>query len=98
VNGLRAAACCLLLAGGTVLAFFSGGFFDQPRIVAAVCAWLLVVVAALTAEHPLPRSLPGRLALGGLAALTALTVVSIAWAPLAGAALDDAQRTLLYLG
>ncbi len=98
MNGLRAAACCLLLAGGTVLAFFSGGFFDQPRIVAGVCAWLLVIAAALTAERPLPRSLPGGLALGGLAALTALTVLSIAWAPLAGAALDDAQRTLLYLG
>jgi hypothetical protein len=98
VIGFRTAACCLLLAGGTVLAFSSGGFFDQPRIVAGVCAWLLVIAAALTVEQPLPRSLPGRLALGGLAALTALTVVSIAWAPLAGPALDDAQRTLLYLG
>ena len=39
----RPVASCLLLAGGTVLAFFSGGFFDQPRLVAALCAWLLVV-------------------------------------------------------
>ena len=95
---LRPVACCLLLAGGTVLAFFSGGFFDQPRLIAAVCAWLLVIAAALFAERPLPQSLPGRLALGGLAALTALTVASIAWAPLAGPAVDDAQRALLYLG
>jgi O-antigen ligase len=90
-------ACCLLLAGGTVLAFFSGGYFDQPRLIAALCAWLLVAAAALTAPRPLPRSAPGRLALGGLAALAALTIASIAWAPLAGAALDDAQRALLYL-
>ena len=95
---LRPVASCLLLAGGTVLAFFSGGFFDQPRLIAALCAWLLVLAAALTAERPLPRSLPGRLALGGVAALTALTVASIAWAPLAGPAVDDAQRVLLYLG
>jgi hypothetical protein len=95
---VRPAACCLLLASGTVLAFFSGGYFDQPRLVAALCAWVLVAAAALTLEDPLPRSLPGRLALGGLAGLAALTVASIAWAPLAGAALDDAQRMLLYLG
>ena len=95
---VRPVSCSLLLAGGTVLAFFSGGYFDQPRLVAAICAWLLVAAAAVAAERPLPRSLPGRLALGGLAALTALTIASIAWAPLAGPALDDAQRVLLYLG
>ena len=94
----RPVSCALLLAVGTVLAFFSGGFFDEPRLVAAVGAWLLVAVAAVAAERPLPRSLPGRLALGGLAGLTALTIASIAWAPLAGPALDDAQRVLLYLG
>ena len=81
-----------------MLAFFSGGYFDQPRLIAGLCAWLLVAAAALTAERPLPRTLPGRLALGGLAGLAALTAASIAWAPLAGAALDDAQRVLLYAG
>jgi len=95
---VRIAACSALLAGPTVLAFFSGGFFDEPRLVAAIAAWLLVAAAALAAPRPLPRSAAGRLALGGAAALTALTVASIAWAPLAGPALDDAQRTLLYLG
>ena len=95
---VRIAACSALLAGPTVLAFFSGGYFDEPRLVAALAAWALVGAAALAAERPLPRSGPGRLALGGAAALTVLTVASIAWAPLAGPALDDAQRTLLYLG
>jgi O-antigen ligase len=95
---VRIAACSVLLAGPTVLAFFSGGFFDEPRLVAAFTAWVLVAAAALTSERPLPRSGPGRLALGGAAALTALTIASIAWAPLAGPALDDAQRALLYLG
>jgi hypothetical protein len=98
IRPIRLVASASLLAGGTVLAFLSGGFFDQPRLVAAICAWVLVAAAAVAAERPLPRSLPGRLALGGLAALTVLTVASIAWAPLAGAAQDDAQRVLLYLG
>jgi hypothetical protein len=94
----RTAACAALLAAPTVLAFFSGGYFDEPRLFAAIGAWLLVVLAALTVPHPLPRSAAGRLTLGGLAALTAVTIASLAWAPLAGAGLDDAQRTLLYLG
>jgi hypothetical protein len=95
---VRLAASWLLLAGGTILAFVSGGYFDEPRLIAGICAWLLVAAAVLTAERPLPRSTPGRLALGGLAALAVITAASIAWAPLAGSAQDDAQRALLYLG
>jgi hypothetical protein len=95
---VRIAACSALLAAPTVMAFLSGGYFDQPRLVAAVLAWLLVVTAAVTAARPLPRSGAAWLTLGGLAALAAVTVASLAWAPLAGAALDDAQRALLYLG
>jgi uncharacterized membrane protein YhaH (DUF805 family) len=94
---VRIAACSALLAAPTVLAFFSGGYFDQPRLVAAIAGWLLVVVAVLVGR-PLPRSAPGWLALAGLALLTLLTLASIAWAPLAGAAQDDAQRAVLYLG
>jgi O-Antigen ligase len=87
-----------LLAGPTVLAFHSGGFFDRPRLIAALGAWAIVVVAAFSAPRPLPASTPGRVALGGLAALTAWTWLSLLWAPLAGVAVDDIQRLLLYLG
>ena len=62
---MAAAAC--LLAGPTVLAFFSGGFFAEPRLIAAIVAWALVLALAATGESPLPRGLPGALALGGLA-------------------------------
>ncbi|CAB4930082.1 unannotated protein [freshwater metagenome] len=93
-----ALASAVLLAGPTVIAFFSGGYFDTPRLWGLALAWVLVLIAALCAPRPLPRALPGRLVLGGMAALTASTAISIAWAPLSGAALDDVQRLLLYLG
>ena len=86
-----------LLLGPGVLACFSGGFFDTARLRAGVLAWLLLALAAVFSRQPLPRSGPGRLALGGLAALTALTGLSLLWAPLAGPASDDLQRLLLYL-
>ena len=93
-----AAATAVLLAGPFVLAFFSGGFFDRPRLTAALVAWLLVAVAAITSAVPLPRALPGRLALASLALLCALTAISVEWAPLAGDVVDDTGRLLLYLG
>jgi hypothetical protein len=95
---VRWTAICAVLAGPTVLAFWSGGFFDQPRLVAGILAWVLVVAAAFAAERPLPGSGMGRLAIGGAAALCLWTILSITWAPLAGPALDDGQRVLLYLG
>ena len=88
----------VVLGGGTAIAFFSGGFFDTPRLTAGVVAWALVAVAALVTPTVLPRSTPGRVALAGLAGLTAWTGASIAWAPLSDAATDDLQRLLLYLG
>jgi O-Antigen ligase len=57
-----------------------------------------VLVAAFSAPRPLPASTAGRVALAGLAALTAWTALSLLWAPVAGAAVDDIQRLLLYLG
>jgi O-Antigen ligase len=87
-----------LIAMPAVLAFFSGGFFDEPRIIAALVAWGLVIVAALQAPRPLPSSTAGRLTLLGLALLCAWTGLSIAWAPLGGQAQDDFQRLLLYVG
>ena len=84
--------------GPTVLAFFSGGYFAEPRLIAAIVVWALVLALALTGPAPLPRTLPGRLALGGLAALTAWSARLVAWAPLAGPALESVQRLTLYLG
>ena len=91
------AAACLLL-GPTVLAFFSGGFYAEPRLIAAIVVWALVLALALTGPAPLPRTLPGRLALGGLAAMTAWTAISLAWAPLGQPALAAIQRLVLYTG
>lgn len=91
------AAVALLLAGPTALAFFSGGYFDQPRLWAGVLAWALVAVAVLCRCSPLPGSGPGRLALGSLLLLTLWVGLSTTWAPLSEAALDDFERTLLYV-
>jgi len=95
---VRALALTVLLAGPTVIAFFAGGYFDQPREWAGIFAWALVVVAALASPAPLPRAWPARLAVLGLAALAALTALSLVWTPLGGATQDDAQRVALYLG
>ena len=77
-----AAGALVLVAMPAVLAFFSGGFFDKPRLVAALVAWLMVGVAAIFSPQPLPRALPGRLALAGLFLLTAWVALSYIWAPL----------------
>jgi len=95
---VRWLASGLLLAGPTVLAFFAGGYFDRSFLWAGIAAWALVVVAALVTARPLPRSRIAWLAVGGLAGLTAWTALSITWSPLRGAAFDDTQRLLLYLG
>jgi hypothetical protein len=94
---VRVAAATVLLAGPTALAFATGGYNDIPRLVAALAACVVLAMVALAVPDPLPAGRGGRLALGGLAALFVLTLVSIAWAPLAGPAYHDAQRVLLYL-
>jgi hypothetical protein len=88
----------VLLAGPTALAFFSGGYFDEPRLVAALAAWTLVLLASVVSPQPVPASGAGRAAVGGLALLCAWTALSLTWAPLAGRAADDLVRLLLYLG
>ncbi|WP_028059689.1 O-antigen ligase family protein [Candidatus Solirubrobacter pratensis] len=82
-----------LLLLPVVLAFSRGGYFDAARIRAAIAACVLAAVAAALA--PLPRS--GRVAIGGMAALTAWTALSLTWAPMGGPALDDLERLVLYL-
>ena len=84
-----------VLLGPAALAFAKGGYFDGPRLVAGVVACALVIVVAARDARPVPRG--AWLAVGGLAALTAWTGLSITWAPIAGAAADDFQRLLLYL-
>ncbi len=86
-----------LLLGPGLLACLNGAYFDGPRLWAAIVAWALLAIAAVTLPRPLPASGPGRAALAGLAALTAWTAISLSWAPDGGAAVDDVQRLLLYL-
>jgi hypothetical protein len=97
-RAVPAAAAALLLAGPTILAFFSGGYFAEPRLVAAIAAWTAVLALALVGPAPVPRELPGRVCAGGLTLLTAWSAASIAWAPVAGPALDSVQRLVLYTG
>lgn len=88
-----------MLGAPLVLSFFSGGFFDEPRLWAAAATWAVVGLLVLTERvPPLPRSTPGRVAAGGLAALTLVTGLSLLWTPLGGPAQDDLQRLLLYVG
>jgi hypothetical protein len=94
LNSARA----VLLGGATVLAFFTGGYFQTTRAWAALLAWLLVLVALLAGESPVPRTRHGRVALGGLALLAAWTLLSTTWAPIAGSAYQAGQLAVLYVG
>jgi hypothetical protein len=95
---MLALATAVLLVGPTVLAFRAGGFFEEPRLVAAIVAWAVVLVAALSSSRPLPRSRAGWTALAGLVLMCAWTALSLTWAPLSDAATDNLVRLLLYAG
>jgi O-antigen ligase len=82
-----------LLLLPAILAFSRGGYFDAARIRAGIAACVLAAAAAALA--PVPRA--GRIAIGGMAALTAWTALSLTWAPMGGPALDDLERLVLYL-
>ncbi len=97
-RAVPAAAAACLLAGPTVLAFWSGGYFTDPRLIAAMLAWACVFALAVAGPAPLPRMLPGRLALGGLGLIIAWSALSITWAPLRGPAVESVERLLLYAG
>lgn len=86
----------LLVAGPVALAFSSGGYFDRPRLVALGVAAIALALVALAAPAPLPRSWPGRLAVGALLGLAAWVALSATWAPLGDVAGDDAERVGLY--
>jgi hypothetical protein len=91
------AARFALLAGPVALSFFSGGYFSEARTWAGLGVWLVVVVA-LAAGERLPRGRMAWLALGGMAALAAWTLLSVLWAPLAGSAYGYGQIAVLYTG
>ncbi|MDA0182645.1 O-antigen ligase family protein [Solirubrobacter phytolaccae] len=93
---MRRLAAAALLALPALLAFGRGGYFGVTRVRVALLACVLLAVAAFVAERPLPRSRHGRLALGGLAALTAWTGLSLLWAPVQGPAFADFERLILY--
>ena len=92
-----AAAAALLLVP-TVVAFFSGGYFTEPRLIAGLVFWAAVLLLCLVGPAPLPRRTAGRLALAGLALMTAWSAASIAWAPLGGPAVANVERLVAYLG
>jgi hypothetical protein len=91
------AVALLALVAPTALAFGSGGFFEGARDVALIGAGVLLILTALVVERPLPPPGPARLALGGLALLTAWTALSVTWAPLRDRAWSTAERDVLYL-
>ena len=93
---MRRLAAALLLMLPAALTFGRGGYFAVARVRGAILAFLLLALAAVVTERPLPRSLAGRLALGGLTALTAWTGLSLLWAPLGGPAFADLERLALY--
>jgi len=97
-RAVTAVAAACLLALPTVLAFRAGGYHAEPRLIAALVVWALVLALAALGPAPLPRSGPGRVALGGLVLLTAWSAVSLAWAPLGGPAIQAVQRLVLYTG
>ena len=104
LSGVRAGRAprrpaAIVLAGPTVLAFFTGGYFAEPRAWAGCVAWAAGRRGgARRSPRPLPRGRgsaagarrPGRLA--------AWSLLSIAWAPIAGDAYHAGQIVLLYLG
>ncbi|MBN1527643.1 MAG: O-antigen ligase family protein [Thermoleophilaceae bacterium] len=97
-RGSLLAGAVVLLATPAVLAFYAGGFFDGSRATAAVLVWGLVLLLAIAGPLPLPAGRAGRVAVAGLAGLAAWSLLSITWAPVAGPAVDGAQRAVLYLG
>ena len=98
---LRLALAALLLATPTVLAFFSGGYFSvihgQVGVLVTALAWLLVALVLVLEPAPLPPTRAGRLALAGLAGLTAWSALSLLWSPLLDPGLADVERCALYL-
>jgi O-antigen ligase len=79
-----------------VLAFATGGYGLRRTAFALAAVLLVLAVVAVLAPWPLvPRGSPA-VALAALAAFTAWSAISIAWARVLGDAAADAYRLLLY--
>ncbi len=91
---LRAVVAGGLLLLPVVVAFSRGGYFDAARLRAGVAACVLAAIGVVLGVR---TTLAGKVALGGMAALTAWTALSLTWAPMGGPAIDDLERLVLYL-
>lgn len=97
-TGSRWLVVCGLIAAPTVIAFFTGGALPGAQEWAAIIAWIAVALAALTWRLPLlPATAAGRGALAALAGLAAWVALSSQWSTLAGPALADRVRLVLYV-
>jgi O-Antigen ligase len=90
----RTAAAAGLLLLPVIVAFSRGGYFDAARLRAGIVACVLAAAGVL---FGLRTTVAGKVALGGMAALTAWTALSLTWAPMGGPAIDDLERLVLYL-
>jgi hypothetical protein len=97
-RALRLGGAAVLLAGPVAIAFFTGGYTELPRLWAGLGAWALVVLGALVVPRPLPQGRAARVALAATVALALWTLLSTAWAPVAGDAWHAGQLALLYAG
>jgi hypothetical protein len=91
---VRAVVAGGLLLLPVIVAFSRGGYFDAARLRAGIAACVLAAAAMLLG---LRTTRAGKVALGGMAALTAWTALSLTWAPMGGPAIDDLERLVLYL-
>src|SRR4051812_8598300 len=93
------ATVALVAIAYVALAFADGGYFPQARAIATAAVWLILsigVLGRLWRPWPLPRV--ALVAGGCLAAVTALSALSMVWADDAGRSFDAAGTAAGYLG
>lgn len=88
----------MLLAYPAVVAMVAARPWTIASFSLAGGAWLLALAGACLPNGRWELTRPGALAVGGAAALTALTAASIAWTPLLEPAANATVLALLYLG
>jgi hypothetical protein len=99
---MRRAALTAVQAGLLLLpvvpAFFSGAFFEGPRLIAGICAWgMLALAAVAVAGLPLPATRAARAALLAFAGLAAWTWIASSWSSSPAGADQELELALLYL-
>ena len=52
-RSVLAVGAAVVILGPTALAFFSGGYFGPARVIAGIATWVLVILVAGVAPHPL---------------------------------------------